>query len=118
MALLFALSSTASPPSPAQVDDKLQHFIGYGGLGVVTLRATAGGAFTGITAGTAAAAWVIASVYGVTDEYHQRFVPGRSADAADAVADAAGAATAIGVVWAFGIIVRSRRSSGAATRRR
>lgn len=35
-------------------------------------------------------AWLTGSAYGVTDEYHQGFVPGRSLDWKDAVADAAG----------------------------
>jgi VanZ family protein len=118
MALLFALSSMALPPSPTQVNDKTQHFLGYGGLGALALRAASGGALSGLTPGAAVAAWALAAVYGVTDEYHQRFVPGRTADVADAVADAAGGATAIVALWAFGIIARSRRSSGAATRRR
>jgi VanZ family protein len=118
MALIFALSSTATPPAPAQVGDKTLHFVGYGGLGVLALRATAGGALSGLTAGPASAAWAIAAVYGVTDEYHQRFVPGRTPDAADALADALGAAAAVLTVWAFGIIARSRRSSGASPRRR
>ena len=118
MALIFALSATDSPPSPAQVDDKAQHFLGYGGLGVLALRATAGGALSGLTAGTALAAWALAAAYGVTDEYHQRFVPGRTADVADVLADATGAAIGVLAAWAFGIIARSRRSSGASPRRR
>jgi VanZ family protein len=118
MALIFVLSGMASPPTPAQASDKTLHFVGYGGLGVVALRATAAATMSGVTGGSAAAAWTIASLYGLSDEYHQSFVPERTADVADAVADAAGAAATIVPVWAFGIIARSRRSSGAAPRRR
>lgn len=118
MALLFALSSMASPPTPTQLSDKAEHLLGYAGLGALALRATAGGRLNGLSAGTAVAAWAIAAAYGVTDEFHQRFVPGRTADVADVVADAAGAGAAVVALWAFGIIARSRRSSGAATRRR
>jgi len=42
---------------------------------------------------------VVASLYGATDEWHQRYVPGRTADVLDWSADTAGAALAVGV-WA------------------
>ncbi|MEM4292549.1 MAG: VanZ family protein [Thermoplasmata archaeon] len=35
-------------------------------------------------------AWCLGTVYAATDEYHQSFVPGRSADWKDVVADASG----------------------------
>jgi len=118
MAVIFVLSGMSSPPNPVAVGDKTEHFVGYGVLGAVTARATAGGALGGLTGGAAAAAWAIATAYGVTDEYHQSFVSGRTSDPADVLADTTGAAVAIGALWASGIIARSRRSSGAATRRR
>lgn len=118
MAVIFGLSGMSSPPTPVRVSDKTEHVVGYGVLGAVTARATAGGTLGGLTAGAATTAWAIATLYGVSDEYHQSFVPGRTADPADALADASGAAMSIGVLWASGIIARSRRSSGAATRRR
>lgn len=45
------------------------------------------------------AAWLAllaVSAFGVTDEFHQSFVPGRSCSAADWVADTLGAALAVG----------------------
>lgn len=118
MALIFVLSGMASPPIPARTSDKTLHLVGYGGLGVVALRATAGGALSGVTGGSAAAAWAIATLYGLTDEYHQSYVPERTADPADALADGVGAASTIGLVWAFGIIARRGRTSRAAQRDR
>lgn len=106
MGAIFALSSLSHPPSPPQVSDKVQHFAAYSGLGLVTLRAVAGGQAAGVTAGAAATAWAIATAYGVSDEVHQRFVPGRASDPADVVADALGAAA--GIAGAFGIIRGSR----------
>lgn len=118
MALIFVLSGMAAPPTPVQASDKTLHLVGYGGLGVVALRATAGGVLSGVTGGSAAAAWTIATLYGLSDEYHQSFVPSRTPDAADVLADAVGAAASIGLVWAFGIIARSRRTARAAPRDR
>ncbi len=118
MVLIFTLSGMSSPPTPAGWNDKVEHLFGYGVLGLVTLRATAGGVLSGVTGGAAAAAWTVATAYGVTDEYHQSFVTGRTADSADTLADALGAMAAIVPVWAFGIIARSRHSTGAASRRR
>lgn len=42
----------------------------------------------------------LASLYGITDEFHQSFVPGRMPDAMDWVVDTAGA-----VVGAFAMVV-------------
>lgn len=108
MALIFALSAMSSPPSPGPINDKVLHFGFYGGLAAVTLRATAGGRLAGLTGPAMAAAWAIATLYGVSDEFHQRFVPYRSSDLADLVADSLGAAVAVGVLGASGIIARSR----------
>jgi len=108
MAAIFGLSSMPEPPSPPGLDDKTQHFAAYAGLGLVTLRATSGATLAGLGAGPAVTAWAIATAYGVSDEYHQRFVPGRSQDVLDLRADALGAAGAIAAAWLSGILFRSR----------
>ncbi|HEB54007.1 MAG TPA: hypothetical protein ENI87_12200 [bacterium] len=40
-------------------------------------------------------AWLVAGLYGIVDEVHQSFVPGRDCSVADALSDAAGAALAV-----------------------
>lgn len=106
---IFVLSSLPSARIPGAISDKLVHAVFYGGLAVVTLRATAGGRAAGLGLVSMGVAWLIATLYGVSDEWHQSFVPGRSADADDVVADAVGAAIAVVAVGAFGIIRRSRQ---------
>lgn len=60
------------------------------------------GALLYLATGRAWLAVLLASLYGVSDEVHQAFVPGRSADLLDWLADTAGAAVAVSLVrlWA------------------
>jgi VanZ family protein len=74
------------------------------GLGVVIARALAGGFPPRITLRLALIGLAIASLYGVTDEWHQSFVAGRSADIADWYSDSIGAAIALCACWAWGIL--------------
>ena len=104
MAALFAVSSIGDVSVPGGVDDKSLHALAYFALGVTVVRAVAGGLPRPITLRTALAAIAITVGYGLTDEVHQLFVPGRSADHADLYADAAGALLAAIGCWAWGII--------------
>ena len=53
---------------------------------------------------------LIASVYGVTDEFHQSFVPLRTPDPLDWLTDTAGAAIAVGLIlFGIGYRVRTKR---------
>jgi VanZ family protein len=107
MAGLFVLSSQPVLPAASLTPDWTQHGIAYGGLALVALRATTGGRWAAVGGRAIGAAWLIASLYGVTDEFHQAFVPMRAPSAADVVADAAGAALALAAAWAWSIIRRS-----------
>jgi VanZ family protein len=88
-ALIFFLSSQSSFPVPKGIwtADKLLHCVEYAVLGALTARALA--AFG--RGGVVPLAWLLAALYGVSDELHQSLVPGRSAEVLDAVAAAAGA---------------------------
>ena len=107
MAVIFVLSAQPQPTLPSQLSDKQGHSLGYMGLAVTVARALGGGIAAGTSLRTSAAAWALASGYGATDEWHQSFVPGRSADVRDWFADATGALLGAGACWAWGII-RSR----------
>ena len=111
MAAIFYLSSLHQPPLPPGVSDKPAHAVGYLGFGAVIARALAGGLPPRITLGQALIGLAIASGYGVTDELHQLFVPGRSADIADWFSDTVGSAIGLFGCWAWGIISRNRRTA-------
>jgi VanZ family protein len=111
MAIVFVLSDQPSlPAGPFPGADKWAHAITYASLAAVWLRALAGGRWEGVTVRRAVCAAAAAVAYGVTDEWHQSFVPGRSADAVDLVADAVGAGLAAGALGAWGIMLRRRRA--------
>jgi VanZ family protein len=113
---IFYLSSQALPEviAPGPGFDKVAHFGVYGLLGALLARAFFGTTRMG-TVPTIFLAAVLGGLYGVTDEIHQSFVPARSAEVLDAVADAAGSlAGALGYAFVRARwLARGRRKSSA-----
>jgi VanZ family protein len=101
MALIFAASSRSDTSAvPSAISDKVVHFAVYALLGALILRALAGGRRSGVTWSAVVLSVVIATLYGITDEWHQSFVPNRTPDARDVVADLIGAAAgAVGTAF-------------------
>lgn len=108
MAAIFFVSSLPQPPVPPG-PDKPWHAIAYFGFAVVVVRAVAGGLPRRIDRRTAGLAIAFAVTYAVTDEMHQWFVPGRSADVRDLIADAIGVLAGTTACWAWGIIAQTSR---------
>jgi VanZ family protein len=105
MALLFYASSLSQlPPIAGRVSDKLEHGLAYSVLGALLVRALIGGLLRPVTVRAAVFAVVLAALYGASDEIHQHFVPHRTMDVMDLLADTTGAAAAAGVLYAWGII--------------
>ncbi len=77
MAVIFALSGTPNLGA-LPVKDVTAHFAGYALLAALVARATSAARWSGMTLNTAGRAWLISAVYGVTDEFHQSFVAGRT----------------------------------------
>jgi hypothetical protein len=97
MAAIFVLSNQAQLPSlPGGLTSYTGHFIGYFILGAAFVRGFARGRLAGVTPKAAVLAWLASGAYGLSDELHQRFVPGRDSSVADWVTDLAGAAVAVG----------------------
>jgi VanZ family protein len=106
MAMLFGLSSLHTLPSPpAGFSFYDVHVAAYAGLAVLTARATGGG-LRDVSLRAVLAAIVISSLYGVSDEYHQMFVPGRTFDLLDMLSDAIGSIAGASAVGAWSIIRR------------
>ena len=94
MAVIFALSSRPLPASVSRVPDWVTHGAGYAILCALLCRALARGLRRATPLRAAIAAVAISVLYGVTDEFHQSFVPGRQADPWDLVKDLGGASVA------------------------
>jgi VanZ family protein len=89
---LYYLStqSNLAPPTLFGFQDKLTHAGAYGLLALLlTLALTSPGSRAGWAA--VLSATLIATVYGISDEWHQSMVPGRDASLYDLTADAIGA---------------------------
>lgn len=112
MAVIFYFSSLAHPPRPLGVAYAPAHALGYLGLAVLVVRALASGLPARVGWATAAVAMAICVAYGVTDEFHQMFVPGRDASAEDLLTDAIGAAIGTALCWGWGIIAPASARRG------
>ncbi|MEO8678021.1 MAG: VanZ family protein [Vicinamibacterales bacterium] len=111
MAMIFFGSSISAVPSAVgAIPDTLLHSVEYGGLALVSLRAAAGGRWSRVTLATLSAAWLITTIYGATDEWHQVFTPGRMPELRDLRNDAVGAALALALAWAWGTMNRSSQA--------
>ncbi|MEZ5275389.1 MAG: VanZ family protein [Opitutaceae bacterium] len=91
---IVSLSGTENPAAPGGIPsfDKIAHFCVFGLLATLILRMIPDGSRTFLAA---AAVVALVSVFGLTDEFHQSFTPGRSVEFADWVADTLGALTAV-----------------------
>ena len=97
--LIFYLSSQSSLDVPLLFhgQDKLFHAAAFGTLGFLALGSMRP-AETGYPAGRRLLAFLLVVGYGILDEFHQSFVPGRSVDSLDVLADAAGGIIGIGLM--------------------
>jgi VanZ family protein len=104
--VIFFLSSQpgTDTPLPFPHMDKLLHGLVFGILGLLVLGAMRSGKH-GHRRTQVWTALAIAGSYGVLDEIHQHFVPGRMPDAFDVLADLTGAALGI---WLLHTIIRRR----------
>jgi VanZ family protein len=110
MALIFFVSSLPAPPGARLLPDWETHTAAYAALAALLARALAGGVRRTAVA-TLVMAGALATVYGVTDEWHQMYVPERRSEVRDVVNDMIGAALGAAL---FGLVARLRPAAGAA----
>ena len=110
MALLFYLSHQQRLETPTLFSgqDKLLHAGAYAVLGLLLLAAQPRQA-QGYSWQQVGISTLIAGLYGLSDEIHQYFVPGRSSEVLDWVADTVGALIAASLLaW----LSRQRKPAG------
>jgi VanZ family protein len=104
MALIFLLSAQPGlriSDDPA-VDSPIRHFahvLAFAALAILLLRGLSWGAPRPWTWRAVAAAVALATLYGVTDEVHQTYVPLRTGHLIDVGWDLLGATTGLAVLW-------------------
>jgi VanZ family protein len=103
--VIFYLSSQPTVPAPEIPNvDKVAHFGAYAVLGALLAFAVHRSRVSVLVA------VALGVLYGLSDEVHQMYVPGRSPDVLDWAADAAGVITACYLYTRW----RSRRAAAAA----
>jgi VanZ family protein len=111
MAVIYYGAALPDVPGPAgRIPDTLLHGGGYAVLALLTLRATSGGAWSGVTRRAVVAAFAVCVVHGLTVEWEQMFVPTRHAEWRDVGNDAIGAAAGLAAAWAWGIMKGTSRA--------
>jgi VanZ family protein len=104
--MIFYMSSQSHPEEQLpsfllkDVSDKVLHAVEYAGLAVLCYRAFRRAAGPSVARQALGLAIVTASIYGITDEVHQFFVPFRESSWLDWLADTAGAAVGA-LSWRF-----------------
>ena len=93
-AVLFILSSIPHPPPVilhVSHEDLIMHAIAYGALGFFVARALYHqNRYGRLRKNLLLFTFLIGTIYGISDEIHQYFVPGRITDMLDVLADSAG----------------------------
>ncbi len=102
MGIIFFLShqSAGSLALPVVYGlDKVLHLIAYAVLAATVIYAVPPHIFRAHPLQTRMLILAFCLAYGISDEFHQSFVPGREPSIFDVVADVCGAALMLGTVW-------------------
>ena len=107
MALIFYLSSLSRLPVPLPVAsiDKLYHLLEYAALGFLVTRAFLNSSPQIFRDSPWISAFLFATLYAASNEWHQSFVQGRSASVWDWIADCLGNLSGV-----LGVYIRHRLS--------
>ncbi len=109
MGVIFSLSSVPGehiPKVPVPYVDKVGHLFEYGILGALLIRALLRSKPGMSPLKLSVLAVTVAFLYGISDEWHQVFVPGRSSEWAEVLLD--GLFSMLGI----GVFLEGRRHAG------
>jgi VanZ family protein len=108
MAAIYYGATMPEVPTPIGywLTDTMLHAGGYTVLALLTLRATAGGRWRGVTRNALLLAFVISMLHGLSVEWIQMYVPTRFAEWRDVGNDVLGTVAGLGAAWAWGIMRR------------
>jgi VanZ family protein len=97
--LIFYLSHQTNPPGKGWGPDYLGHFILYGVFAFTLVRAVTKAWRETFSASSAWILWAAATLYGILDEFHQSFLPGRVPSTKDVVVDSVAAGLVVLVLY-------------------
>jgi VanZ family protein len=102
-AFIWVLSSQSSLPQPGNIFglDKIEHFVAYAVLAAAAGLWISSGSWRRRSWPWFLLAAGIAAAYGIIDEVHQSFVPGRDCSVWDWIADALGAIAGAALIRTF-----------------
>lgn len=108
---IFIESSFSTPEAVPSffMSDKLLHTGAYAGMAILFYRALSRQRIGASPMKRAVSAIAFTVIYGIGDEFHQSFVPGRSPEVLDVLADGVGALA--------GVVIASRFFGAEGTRR-
>ena len=108
---IFYLSQQTAPlgVTVSNVESTVAHVVLYAGLAFLFQWALTGGAVRPrLVFGWAPIAFTLTVLYGVSDEAHQAFVPGRTPSLADITLDAVGAMLGVGLALLTAALLNAR----------
>jgi VanZ family protein len=88
--LVLSAQPGLRPPAGLQLSDKFYHFVEYGGLGLLLVRALRATMRVRLPVVASMAAIAVGLAMGISDELFQRMIPGRESSAWDVLADVTG----------------------------
>jgi VanZ family protein len=103
-----SLPSSVLPDARVRFADKGAHFFMYGGLGLLLARAMHNPPRT-TRFRVILAAFLLVAAIGALDEWHQRYIQGRSAELADWMADSLGGLIGA-LIWVAGDRLKAFRA--------
>ncbi len=112
LAVSFAASARSDVGSLGRIPDWVTHGAEYFVLGTLLCRALAGGFGQRLSVAASLLVMALGASWGVSDEWHQSFVPGRDASAADTLKDLGGCLLSV-LAWRALTTSGARRESEA-----